>query len=129
MATVLPDVVISSLDRLIPRAESLFRTPYMPYQGPEVAAFNPMQNQAMRNTVGAAQAFGMAPQNADSLFGSGIPEKYLLGGMGYSSAPLYENALASLAERQPSAWGHFQELYPGTRAPSLFPLNEEFRYW
>jgi hypothetical protein len=73
---------------------------YVPYYGPDVAAFTPMQNAAFDNTNAAAGAFGMAPG------GSGMPDPtvYANGVSGYSSAPLYEQSLRALQQNAPGQY-------------------------
>ena len=65
---------------------------YVPYRGPDVAALTPMQEAAMFNTSQASSAFGLG---ASPLPGAGMPQVQTFAGgvQGYSSAPLYEQAL------------------------------------
>ena len=74
---------------------------YTPYYGPDVAAFSPMQTAAMQNAADFASAFGMAPQ-MDVTAGMPQAQEYAGGIRGYSSAPLYEQAVAELAARRPA---------------------------
>ena len=80
------------------------RIGYVPYYGPDVAAFTPTQESAMSNTSQFAQAFGLQgggpsqmPEATD--FGGGI--------RGYSSGGLYDRAVAELAVRRP---GQYQQI-------------------
>jgi hypothetical protein len=77
------------------------RIGYTPYYGPDVAAFSPMQTAAMQNAADFASAFGMAPQ-MDVTAGMPQAQEYAGGIRGYSSAPLYEQAVAELAARRPA---------------------------
>ena len=77
------------------------RIGYTPYYGPSVAAFSPMQTAAMQNAADFASAFGMAPQ-MDVTAGMPQAQEYAGGIRGYSSAPLYEQAVAELAARRPA---------------------------
>jgi len=77
------------------------RIGYTPYYGPDVAAFSPMQTAAMQNAADFASAFGMAPQ-MDVTSGMPQAQEYAGGIRGYSSAPLYEQAVAELAARRPA---------------------------
>jgi hypothetical protein len=77
------------------------RIGYTPYYGPSVAAFSPMQTAAMQNAADFASAFGMAPQ-MDVMAGMPQAQEYAGGIRGYSSAPLYEQAVAELAARRPA---------------------------
>lgn len=113
---------------------------YTPYYGPEVAAFNPMQQQSMQSTANAAGAFGLyepSPNERrnmwqDTLSGqssmasdgsitrqmggaprfdgmAGMPQAQTFAGgvQGYSSAPMFEQALSSLQQNRP---GQFEAI-------------------
>ena len=68
------------------------------YRGPDVAAFNPMQNAAFQNTQQAAGAFGM-----NTGAGNYMPQAVEAGGaMGYSSAPVYDQAMQNFQEAAPA---------------------------
>lgn len=56
----IPAFIESAARENLARAQRTARMGYLPYYGPEVAAFSPMQEQAMRATGGAAEAFGLA---------------------------------------------------------------------
>jgi len=60
--TEIPSWIQGPASRNLQRAEQLAQVGYMPYYGPSVAAFTPMQTQAMQSTADAASAFGLAPQ-------------------------------------------------------------------
>jgi len=93
---------------------------YTPYYGPDVAAFNPMQQQSMQSTGNAASAFGLAPQGFDAM--AGMPEAQTFAGgiQGYSSAPLYEQAISSLAQNRPAQYNAINSMFidPFTGAPA-----------
>lgn len=169
----IPSYLKDPLKGAVKQAESLFQTPYMPYYGPEVAAFSPMQNLAFGNNLGALGAFGMLPGvtsgsagaspdaaggeqstsqgsgnlasvlsgllgggGLTGLIGGGLPAANMMGGLGYSSAPIFEQALGALAERQPNAWDSFQGFFSGglgnnayNNALRLFPVADSFKYW
>ena len=84
---------------------------YTPYYGPEVAAFSPMQQQSMQSTGGAASAFGLAPQGFDAM--AGMPEAQTFAGgiQGYSSAPLYEEALSQLQQNRPGQYNAINNMF------------------
>ena len=77
---------------------------YVPYFGPDVAAFSPMQQQSMLSTGNAASSFGLAPQGFDGT--AGIPQAQTFAGgiQGYSSAPIYEQALDNLYAKAPAQY-------------------------
>lgn len=83
------------------RARAVGEIGYMPYYGPDVAALAPQQEQAMRNTFGAQQAYGMIDPSAQ--FSTGMPQaqEFAGGVRGYSSGNLFDQAVAELAARQP----------------------------
>jgi hypothetical protein len=83
------------------QGQEVSRIGYTPYYGPDVAAFSPMQTAAMQNAADFASAFGMAPQ-MDVTAGMPQAQEYAGGIRGYSSAPLYEQAVAELAARRPA---------------------------
>ena len=76
--------------RNIARAEDIQRMGYMPWYGPDVAAFNPTQQAAAQANIGAAEAFGLVQPNTLTAY-QGMPEPttYAGGVQGYSSAPIF----------------------------------------
>lgn len=83
------------------RADDISRIGYVPYYGPDVAAFTPMQQAAFSGTNQAAGAFGM-PAAVPPM----LPEAQTFAGgvQGYSSAPMYEEALAALQAANPGQY-------------------------
>jgi len=77
---------------------------YIPYSGPDVAAFNPMQQAAFDGTNMAASAYGL-PTAAST----GLPQAQTFAGgtQGYSSMPMYQQ---SVNEFQRMAPGQFEAL-------------------
>ena len=59
--TEIPVWAEEATKRNLARAEDVQRIGYMPYYGPDVAAFNPTQQLAMQNNMDAAAAFGSSP--------------------------------------------------------------------
>ena len=95
------------------KADTLSRTGYTPYYGPDVAAMTPMQMASMQGTNAAASAFGLP--TADPMAGMGQPLSY--GGIpAYSSGGMYDQALAELQRRQPGQ-------YNALRAPFIDPVT------
>ena len=95
----------------INKARDVSQIGYVPYYGPDVAAFSPMQQQSMQSTGNAASAFGLAPQGFDAM--SGMPQaQTFAGGMqGYSSAPLYEQALDNLYAKAPAQYNAIKDRF------------------
>jgi hypothetical protein len=85
------------------QARDISRIGFVPYFGPEVAAFDPSQVQAMQAAQDQAAAFGLAPSMNVS---ASLPQAQDFGGgmMGFSSAPLYEQAVAELQARRPGQY-------------------------
>jgi len=118
--TELPDWLKGPAIRNLQRAEDVQRIPYMPYRGPDVAGFNPTQQAAMGTNIDTARAFGLLGDNYLNLTPlSGMPEptEFAGGWSGYSSMPLYDQALAETKANQPEAWEQYQALY-GANVPT-----------
>lgn len=84
----------------IAQGKEISQIGYTPYYGPDVAAFTPMQQAAMQSTADFGSAFGLMPQ-IDVMAGMPQAQTFAGGIQGYSSAPLYEQAVAELAARRP----------------------------
>jgi hypothetical protein len=98
----IPKWIEEPATRNLAAAEEAAKVGYMPYYGPQVAAFNPTQLAAMQSNIGAAEAFGLLPRGQiTAAQGMPAPTEFAGGQMGYSSAPLYEQALAELQARRP----------------------------
>jgi hypothetical protein len=96
------------------RANELAKIGYTPYFGPDVAALTPQQIAAMQGTNQAASAFGMA--SVDPMAGMPAPETFAGGVQGYSSAPMYQDALAQLQATNPGQ-------YAALMAPFINPVT------
>jgi len=113
----IPEFIEGPARRNLQRAEQLAKVGYMPYYGPEVAAFTPMQTQAMQSTADAAAMFGLAPQMDVT---AGMPQAQDFGGIqGYGSSGLFQQALADLASQQPAQSQAFQNLFIGPNTSGL----------
>ena len=112
-ATEIPKWLEEPAIRNIARAEDIQRIPYMPWYGPDVAAFNPTQQAAMQANVGAAEAFGLsAPGSLPANSGIPTPISTYTGGIqGYSANPLFEQAKADLKTNQPEALEQYNALF------------------
>jgi len=100
----IPEYLQEANKEAINDARSVSQLGYVPYFGPDVAAFSPMQQQSMRSTGNAASSFGLAPQGFDGT--AGIPQAQTFAGgiQGYSSAPIYEQALDNLYAKAPAQY-------------------------
>lgn len=94
----LPQFIESAAERAVQRGEDVGRIGFVPFTGPDVAAFTPQQEAAFAGTNQAASAFGLP-----SMQGTGLPqpETFAGGVRGFSSAPLFEQALAELQATRP----------------------------
>jgi len=109
-AQEIPQYIEDASKRNIARAEQAQQLGYQPYYGLDVAAFNPTQQLAAQQNIQTAQAFGMAPQGMQAF--SGMPQAQEQGGMlGYSSAPLYEQAVAAAQQADPTQAQIYNSLF------------------
>jgi len=119
-ATTIPDWVRGPAERNLRRAEQVQQLKYMPYTGPQVAAFNETQNAAMNNNIGAAKAFGLLDPNSNLTATSGMPapKEYAGGFKGYGSIDIYDQALKELTARDPANMAAYNNLF-GNAVPAL----------
>ena len=110
-STQIPAYLEDAVRENINRARDVSQIGYVPYYGPDVAAFSPMQQQSMRSTGNAASAFGLAPQGFDGT--AGIPQAQTFAGgvQGYSSAPLYEQSLDNLFANAPAQYNAMNDMF------------------
>lgn len=102
-------------------ADQVSQIGYTPYYGPDVAAFTPMQQASFANTGTAANAFGLqAP--TDPMAGMPAPQTFAGGVQGYSSAPMYEEALAALEAARPGQFKAINDLFINPQTGAL-PVN------
>ena len=109
----IPKEFLDPAVRNINRAEQMASMGYQPYYGPEVAAFTPLQEQAMQSQYNAAAAFGMVPQGGNAL--AGIPQatEYAGGIRGYGSGDLFEQSINEFQKRQPAQAAIYNSLFVG----------------
>jgi len=118
--TEVPDWIKQPAIRNLQRAEDVQRIEYMPYRGPEVAAFNATQNAAMNNNIATAQAFGLLDPNSTLSATTGMPTPTDFNGFsGYSSMPIYDQALAETKKAQPGAVAQYDALFGQSAMNSL----------
>ena len=104
------------------------------YEGPDVAAYSPMQLAAARGLSDTASAFGVAGGGmSDQDLRGGMPEptEFAGGVRGYSSAPMYDESLAALKASSPGQYDFISSLYIdpvtgelGSRAGSQAPAPQ-----
>jgi hypothetical protein len=112
-STQIPSWVQGPATRNLARAEQAQKIGYQPYFGPDIAAFNPTQQAAFNANIGAAEAFGLVPQGSLTAMQGMAPEPQTFAGgiQGYSSAPLYEQALAEYQSRMPGQAAQYNKLF------------------
>lgn len=124
-----PQYIEDAAKRNLARADTISQIGYVPYYGPDVAAFTPMQEAAFQNTAGTAGAFGLAGggmSQQDITGGMPAPTTYAGGVRGYSSAPMYEQAMNELATRRPGQKNLIDSLfidpYSGVAGANVGPM-------
>jgi len=134
-SVTIPEYIEAAAQRNLNKAERISQIGYTPYYGPDVAAFTPMQQAAFQGTAQTAGAFGVP--------GGGMSQQDIMGGMepattyaggvqGYSSAPIYEQALQTLGERRPGQKAYidsfFIDPYSGGAAANNFAPIDYTQY-
>ena len=105
----IPDWIRYPSQRNLKRAEDVQKLGYMAYEGPDLAAFTPAQEAAAQNTFNAAAAYGL---QAPSSLTEGLPQAQDYNGIsGYSSFPIFEQAKADFAQRNPEQQKKYDRLF------------------
>jgi hypothetical protein len=106
----LPKWMENAYKEALSLAEARAKMGYVPYTGPDVAAFNPMQTGTMQQSVDIANMFGMGPRgNVESMLPQA--QEYAGGIKGYSSMPLYEEAQAGLGAKYPGLKSYLDSFF------------------
>jgi hypothetical protein len=97
--TKIPKWLEDAAKKNLAKADAVSELGYMPYYGPDVAAFSPTQEAAWANTNQAANAFGTAAPVS-----SGMPaaNTYAGGVTGYGSSGLYDQAISEFISKNPA---------------------------
>ena len=129
--TAIPEYITEAAKKNLQRAELVSNIGFKPYIGPDVAAFSPMQEAGFQSTENLANAFGIGSgmSQQDIMGGMGEPTQYANGVRGYSSYPLYEEALEEFAKQRAAQKQYIDSLFidPFTGAMSsneYSPLNQ-----
>ena len=109
----IPEYIEKAAQRNLNKAERISQLGYVPYYGPDVAAFTPMQQASFQNTANVANAFGMGTptSQSDIMGGMPTPTQYAGGVSGYSSAPIYEQSLDQLAMQRPAQKSYMDSFF------------------
>lgn len=125
----IPQYIEDAARRNLARADTISKIGYVPYYGADVAAFTPMQEAAFQTTADVASAFGTpggSMSQSDIMGGMPAPTTYAGGVRGYSSAPMYEQAMDELATRRPGQRALIDSLfidpYSGVAGSNVGPL-------
>jgi len=129
----IPEYIEKAAQRNLNKAERISQLGYVPYYGPDVAAFTPMQQASFQNTADVAGAFGMSAPTSqqDIMGGMGAPTQYANGLSGYSSAPIYQQSLDELARQRPAQKSYMDSFFInpysgsyGSNAPMPIDYND-----
>jgi hypothetical protein len=126
----IPEYIEAAAQRNLNKAERISQIGYTPYYGPDVAAFTPMQQAGFQNIANTAGAFGMAAPTTqqDIMGGMGPATTYAGGVQGYSSAPIYEQSLATLGQQRPGQKAYIDSFFidpyaGGAAAGNFAPID------
>lgn len=107
----LPEWLEDAAQENLSRAKYAADTGPIQYRGPDVAAFNPMQQAAFQGTGQMAGAFGMAGGDLTGMEGMPQPQEFAGGFQGYSSAPIYDEAMEAFKARAPGQYEHAMGMF------------------
>ncbi len=112
-SVTLPEYLAEAARRNLAKAEGISQIGYVPYYGPDVAAFTPFQQAGFQQTADVASAFGMGPQmsQTDVMGGMPAPTEFAGGVRGYSAAPLYQQAVDELAAQRPAQAQYIESFF------------------
>ena len=104
----LPGFIEDAAQRAIQRGEQAAQIGFVPFSGPEVAAFTPMQEAAFAGTNQAASAFGLP-----TVSGPQFPEPGTFAGgvRGFSSRGLLDDAIFQLGQERPGQLEAIQSFF------------------
>ena len=116
-----PQYIEDAARRNLERADLISKIGYVPYFGPDVAAFTPQQEAAFAGTQQLGSAFGLPTaglpsatvgvRSSDYDMGVPAPETFAGGVRGYSSAPMFEEAMDEFGRRRPAQKAFIDQLF------------------
>ena len=115
-----PQYIEDAARRNLERADLISQIGYVPYFGPDVAAFTPQQEAAFAGTQQLAGAFG-TPTAAN--IGVPAPQTFAGGVRGYSSAPMFEQAQFELGRRRPAQKAFIDSLFIDPFSGAFNPIS------
>ena len=108
--------------------QNVAATGFVPYYGPDVAALAPQTQAAFDTTNLMANAFNMPSADISSY----LPQSQTFadGTKGYSSAPLFEQSMDTLAQKRPGQASYIDSFFidpvtgePGSNVASVQPVD------
>ena len=106
----IPAYLENASKKSLNRAEQVQDIGYMPYMGPDVAAFTQPQQQAMQANLDAGAAFGLVDPGMSAM--DGMPQAQDFGGVqGHSSFPMYQMAVDDLKASRPGQVAAYDKMY------------------
>ncbi len=115
-----PQYIEDAARRNLERADLISKIGYVPYFGPDVAAFTPQQEAAFAGTQQLAGAFG-TPTAMD--MGVPAPQTFAGGVRGYSSAPMFEEAMDEFGRRRPAQKAFIDQLFIDPVSGAFTPIS------
>jgi hypothetical protein len=109
--TEIPAFLEDAAKRNLARGSDVADLGYVPYFGPDVAAFTPMQQASFQNTGQAANAFGMSGGGLTGMEGMPQAQQFAGGVSGYSSAPMFLETLQALEQNNPGQLQAIRDMF------------------
>lgn len=129
----IPEYIEAAAQRNLNKAERISQLGYVPYYGPDVAAFTPMQQAGFQNTADVAGAFGLAAPTTqrDIMGGMDAPMQYAGGVQGYSSQPMFQQSVDAFRADRPAQADYMDSFFidpvtgqRGSNAPAFIDYTQ-----
>lgn len=128
-----PQYIEDAARRNLERADLISKIGYVPYFGPDVAAFTPQQEAAFAGTQQLGSAFGLPTAGLPSAtvgvrssnydMGVPAPQTFAGGVRGYSSAPMFEEAMDEFGRRRPAQKDYIDQLFIDPVSGAFTPIS------
>ena len=132
-----PQYIEDAARRNLERADLISKIGYVPYYGPEVAAMTPAQEAAFASTQQLGSAFGLPTtlgtsalpsatvgiRSSDFDMGVPAPQTFAGGVRGYSSAPMFEEAMDEFGRRRPAQKAFIDSLFIDPFSGAFTPIS------
>ncbi|MBL4757429.1 MAG: hypothetical protein JKY32_07280 [Rhizobiales bacterium] len=125
-SVTIPKFLQDASERAVQRGEDIAQIGFVPFTGPDVAAFTAPQLASFQGVGSAADAFGLGGGGLESGITAGLPQPQTFAGgiQGFSSAPLFEQALAELQASRPGQFGAISDLFIDPVTGNQFPQTQ-----